>query len=52
MLETLRLLRESKIIESYLIIDFKQGETFYFLRVEATIKDGERRMEKDKVRAW
>jgi hypothetical protein len=40
MLETLRLLRESKIIESYLIIDFRQGETFYFLRAEATIKDG------------
>ncbi len=39
MLQTLELLRD-ELIESYEILDFKSGESFYFLKVKAVLLDG------------
>ena len=39
MLRTLELLRD-KIFKSHEVIDFKSGEHFYFLKIEAWIIDG------------
>ncbi len=40
MLKTLELLKNSDIIKSYSILDFKSGENFYFLKIKAEISDG------------
>ena len=39
MLKTLESLRD-EIVKNYDILDFKTGETFYFLRIKAEIVDG------------
>jgi len=38
-LKTLELLDKSKIIKQYEILDFKQGEDFYFLKIKAILLD-------------
>jgi len=40
MLRTLELLKNSDIVRSYSILDFKFGENFYFLKIKAEIIDG------------
>jgi len=37
--KTLELLDKSKIIKGYDVLDFKQGEDFYFLRIKAILTD-------------
>ena len=39
MLRTLELLDRSKAIREYEVLDFKQGEDFYFLRIKAILSD-------------
>ena len=39
MLRTLELLDKSKVIKEYEILDFKQGENFYFLKIRAVLLD-------------
>lgn len=39
MLRTLELLNKSKAIKEYNILDFKQGEDFYFLKIKAILID-------------
>ena len=39
MLRTLELLDKSKVIKEYEILDFKQGEDFYFLKIKAVLLD-------------
>jgi len=34
---TLRLLKKSKIIKVYNVLDFKQGRDFYYIKIKATI---------------
>ncbi len=40
MLKTLELLNKSKIIQSFRVLDFKQGSGFYYLKCNATLRDG------------
>jgi hypothetical protein len=40
MLKTLELLKRSPIVKSYDILDFKQGKSFYFLKIKAKLVDG------------
>jgi hypothetical protein len=40
MLKTLQLLNDSPVIQTYAILDFKQGSDFYYLKCSAKIKDG------------
>lgn len=40
MLRTLELLEESLAVTRYEVLDFKQGEHFYFLKVKAQLADG------------
>ena len=39
MLKTLELLDKSKSIKEYEVLDFKQGEDFYFLKIKAILID-------------
>lgn len=39
MLRTLELLKESSVVRSYEILDFKQGKNFYFLKIKARLVD-------------
>jgi hypothetical protein len=38
MLKTLELLK-SKLVKSYELLDFKQGEDFYFLKLKAILEE-------------
>ncbi|WXG41548.1 MAG: DUF6516 family protein [Candidatus Freyarchaeum deiterrae] len=40
MLRKLQLLESSRVVEKFEILDFKQGESFYFLRIKAILKNG------------
>jgi hypothetical protein len=40
MLKTLQLLNDSPVIQTYVILDFKQGLDFYYLKCSAKLKDG------------
>ncbi len=40
MLKTLELLTKSTLIQSFRVLDFKQGQDFYFLKCNATLHDG------------
>ncbi|ASJ09295.1 hypothetical protein A3L11_08660 [Thermococcus siculi] len=40
MLRELELLEKSEIIESYEILDYKEGRDFYFLKIRAKLIDG------------
>ena len=37
MLKTLQLLKTNRSIKTYAILDFKQGETFYYIKVKAVL---------------
>ena len=37
MLRTLKLLRESKIVKSFEILDFKSGRDFYFFKIKVVL---------------
>ncbi len=37
MLRTLELLKESSIIKSYDVLDFKKGKDFYYLKIKAIL---------------
>lgn len=39
MLKTLELLKTSKIISSYNILDFKSGDTFYYIKASINLTD-------------
>ena len=39
MLKTLELLRKSKIVKSYEVLDFKKGKDFYYLKIKAVLID-------------
>ncbi|WP_457613934.1 hypothetical protein [Methanocaldococcus sp.] len=39
MLKELRLLKDSKIIKDFKILDFKEGNDFYYLKIGATLID-------------
>jgi len=39
MLKELRLLKDSKIIKDFKILDFKEGNDFYYLKIEAILID-------------
>jgi hypothetical protein len=39
MLRILQLLKESKIIKSYELLDFKQGKDFYYVKIKAVLID-------------
>ncbi|MCF2138402.1 MAG: DUF6516 family protein [Candidatus Thorarchaeota archaeon] len=39
MLKTLELLGKSKIVEKYNLLDFQQGDNFYFLKIKAELVD-------------
>jgi len=49
MLKKLRLLESSRVVEKFEILDFKQGEGFYFLRIKAILKNGNKRRIKEYV---
>ena len=36
-LKTLQLLKTNKVIKTYTILDFKQGKTFYYLKIKAIL---------------
>jgi len=38
-LRTLELLDKNKVIKKYEVLDFKQGENFYFLKIKAVLLD-------------
>ncbi|MFB0561936.1 MAG: DUF6516 family protein [Candidatus Lokiarchaeia archaeon] len=40
MLRTLELLKSSRVIEKFEVLDFKQGEDFYYLKIKAILKRG------------
>ncbi|WP_297522135.1 DUF6516 family protein [Thermococcus sp.] len=40
MLRELELLERSEIVESYEVLDYKEGSDFYFLKVKAKLIDG------------
>ena len=37
MLKTLQSLKTNKIVKTYAILDFKQGKTFYYLKIRAVL---------------
>ncbi len=39
MLRTLELLKSSRVIEKFEVLDFKQGEDFYYLKILLLFKD-------------
>ncbi len=40
MLETLELLKKSRIIKKFEVIDFKHGKDFYYIKIKAEVIDG------------
>ena len=40
MLRELELLKRSEVVESYEILDYKEGSDFYFLKIKARLIDG------------